>query len=350
MRLSAKLLSTLPWLSSLKSAQLQRIARATGIQSSGTKPILIQRLQAELPSPETSLSDEKPWSILSIDMGVQNFAFAHLRVPHYSRSNSTPELMDWHRLAVSDIGNLDLRVQKLPIQKKNNNSKDVDADPKSGYSPDVYAANAYSLVTSLVAAYKPTHVLIERQRFRSGGASAVLEWTLRVGILEGMLHAVLYSLARERGGEMAGVIVKGVEPKRVVGYWMESGGTANVKQGDEIRKRLTAREVKQMKIDLVGQWLSASVSADKSDTISDASVHHGKISILGDRPVQELVDAYLRKWRKERRASSSVLQVGNIGKLDDLADCLLQGVTWLEWQTHKERLVREGEGAIESIL
>lgn len=35
-----------------------------------------------------------------------------------------------------------------------------------------------------------------------------------------------------------------------------------------------------------------------------------------------------------------------IGKLDDLADCLLQGVAWVKWQENRRLLV---EGGLDSL-
>lgn len=518
MRLSAALYSpTHSWLACLKSAQLQRIARATGIQSSGTKGVLIERIAAELTlhsqsqsqsqsqpqaqlqlqlsaaadgddvaegvitsstnpsttttadastSASTSISQDQqvdrrvpntihsktkkkstylsksnpaqPWSILSIDMGVQNLAFAHLRVPRSgvagigidAANPRPPELTAWHKLAISEISSLNLipgdntSIIKpesaeampgsgdatessqaiLPIETE----KDVpvkakivkSTKEKDSFSPDLYAENAYTLITSLIAAYRPTHVLIERQRFRSGGGSAVLEWTLRVGLLESMLYAVLHTLRQERGGEVADLVVRGVEPRRVVRYWLEGGSGPSVprtgdvdeksEDGEKVKeKKPNAREVKKAKIDLVGRWLSAAVQKQNTNACpeTDGNLEKLKLGIAAENKIvladkaecpalHGVAGAYMRKWqgqtqtlKKGRGKGSRALKSASLsplpvsphsdiedevaaidpGKLDDLADCLLQGVTWVEWQIMRERIAREGIAALDSI-
>lgn len=512
MRLSAALYSpTHPWLACLKSAQLQRIARATGIQSSGTKGVLIERIAAELtlhsqsqsqtklqlqlsaaadsddvaegvitssPNPSTatnasasastSISQDRqvdrrasnkthsktkkksadlskpnpaqPWSILSIDMGVQNLAFAHLRVPRSgvagigidAANPRPPELTAWHKLAISEISSLNLipgdntsiikpesaeaipesgdatessqailpieTGKDMPVKVKIAKSKST--KEKDSFSPDLYAANAYTLISSLIAAYRPTHVLIERQRFRSGGGSAVLEWTLRVGLLEGMLYAVLHTLRQERGGDVADLVVRGVEPRRVVRYWLEGGTERSVPGKGDVgekfeaeekvkEKKPNAREVKKAKIDLVGRWLSAAMQKQNTNACPDTDGSLEKLElgiaaenkiVLADKAecptLHGVAGAYMRKWqgqtqtlKKGKGKGSRALKSGSLppltvsphseigdevaaidpGKLDDLADCLLQGVTWVEWQIMRERIAREGVGALDSI-
>ncbi|KAJ5474570.1 DNA-binding SAP [Penicillium sp. IBT 31633x] len=514
MRLSAALYSSThhPWLACLKSAQLQRIARATGIQSSGTKGVLIDRIAAELTlqsqlqsqlqlQPSTGgdcVADEvadssctrsrrktrpskgqpvdlrslsansrsikstaaknkktnpaggsesnpakSPWSILSIDMGIRNLAFAHLLVPRSCTQDETgmdtvqpavPKLTAWHRLAVTEISSLNLtpgsgKAQPINPVELGSRSGDV-SDPseavipvavdsetqkdqpnktnesstlkeKDLYAPDLYAANAYTLISSLLAAYRPTHVLIERQRFRSGGGSAVQEWTLRVGVFEGMLYSVLHTLRQERGGDVADLVVRGVEPRRVVRYWLEGssesseqgkGGKAEAETAEagekskekEKKKKPNAREVKKLKIDLVGRWLSTAMQnadADDSPGRLEPGVAADNKIVLADASecpvVHGVADAYVRKWQGERQtsnarkgkgargsksisssASSSSLRNANqdeqttavdLGKLDDLADCLLQGITWVEWQVMRERIARDGIEALDSM-
>ncbi|KAJ5373351.1 DNA-binding SAP [Penicillium concentricum] len=492
MRLSAALYSPTPWLACLKSAQLQRIARATGIQSSGTKGVLIERIAAELtlhsqsqaqlelqlsaaadgvaegvtsiPNHSTTASDstsispdreidrrsvltksraskaktktksvdlsksnpaKQPWSILSIDMGIQNLAFAHLLVPRPDSPGvgidtahpRAPVLTAWHRVAISEISSLNLipgdntglvkpavsisgsedatesSQAILPIKSE----KDIpvkiakSAKEENLYCPDIYAANAYTLITSLIAAYRPTHVLIERQRFRSGGGSAVLEWTLRVGIMEGMLYAVLHTLRQERGGDVADLIVRGVEPSRVVRYWLEGGsgssvpGKGKVGEKSEVggktkEKKPNAREVKKAKIDIVGRWLSAAMQDTNACPDTDDGPKKLELGIAADNKIvladksvspalHGVAGAYMRKWQgqtqtkkgrgKGSRSPSPISPQSDIGdevvavdpkKLDDLADCLLQGVTWVEWQIMRERVAKEGVGALDSIL
>ena len=68
---------------------------------------------------------------------------------------------------------------------------------------------------------------------------------------------------------------------------------------------------------------------------------------LGERnaELQDTVRAFSNKWHGIRRKKGDK----DIGKLDDLADCLVQGMTWLEWQVAKERIVIEGpESLLES--
>ncbi|OOQ82159.1 hypothetical protein PEBR_41856 [Penicillium brasilianum] len=380
LRTSRTPVSQFPWLAPLKVAQLQRIARATGIQSSGTKSVLTARIEAALcqqlavPSREKTGDD---WSVLSIDMGVQNLAFAHLRVPRASvmqtaaRAPSRPVLTAWHRLKVSEIGELDLEGTGVKADGMGNaglmsesdagsmlSTRPVETEPTAGlkeaFSPALYAAMAYTLITSLLSAYKPTHVLIERQRFRSGGGSAVQEWTIRVGVLEGMLHAVLHTLRQESGSGLAGLQVQGIEPKRVVRYWEDIDLTTGREAEEGTKKgRVSAREVKKAKIDLVGRWLGASLENNVSpdgvilaDGEALSTAVDGKICLAADKPaLHDLAGAYLRKWRGEKTRKKQYAATDSasaVTKLDDLADCLLQGVTWVEWQAMRERLARQG--------
>jgi cruciform cutting endonuclease 1 len=438
MRPSAALYSTNhAWLGSLKSAQLQRIARATGIQSSGTKSVLVERIATEFRSqqgvkgcstPTSSKSKPKsvglsppstdddaqskqqaPWSILSIDMGIQNLAFAHLHVPHPRSPGSTCaslhpdqplplEVTAWHKLSVSEISSLNLTPASsdnpptpsettLPIKISTSKEKEK---KKENYTPSLYAQNAYKLITSLLEAYKPTHILIERQRFRSGGGSAVQEWTLRVGVFEGMLYAIIHALREERGGPLQDVVVHGIEPRRVVRYWLEGSTTKDTtEKGDDGKpKRFTARDVKKAKIDLVAGWLSSAMkhqdlgSGDSEDRTMDPGLFANNKIVLANpsesRILQDVASGFLLKWhgqvtrktkaakkkKKDRKSVTESLSADPVtngeiltpasdyidpGKLDDLADCLLQGVTWVEWQAMRERIAREGVKALESI-
>lgn len=220
---------------------------------------------------------------------------------------------------------------------------------KESFSLPVYATHAHSIVTTLLDRYNPTHILIERQRFRSGGGAAVQEWSLRVGVFEGMLWAVLHSLQQQkaaaRGGHGAvGLSPKviAIEPSRVGRFWMpsssltsSSSSSSSSSSGSDGKKmngkKSTSREGKKVKVDLVGSWLENSVF----------SIHDGS-------GVQGWVDGYMARWKRSTGSKSKSKSTASgpdaleIGKLDDLADCLVQGVTWLEWERMKSRVVENG--------
>lgn len=362
-------------LPSLKSAHLKNIAQATGIKFAGPKATVLERIQGELSRHEAGKKQnsgnegDKGLSVLSIDMGIRNLAFAHLTVSPSSSPTSTPAkkpkvtLNAWHRIDIStnqvststSPEPINSSLPKLERKKKEKEQQKEAHTMNEIYTPDFYAQNAYAFLTTLLEKYQPTHILIERQRFRSASGAAVQEWSLRVGVFEGVLYAVLYTLARQRrlglsyhepaplsglfgSGNFVdfgpGPVVNGIEPSRVLRYWGERMGFKSFFLSGKEKK--TARDGKKVKIDLAGHWL------DPEHPLTDEVDDDGDLStdlVVGeDVGLNENLHAYLAKWHKKRGKEKGK----DIGKLDDLADCLVQGMTWLEWQVMRDRILREG--------
>lgn len=411
------------YLSGLKATQLKSLARATGIPNSGRKDELRHRISEELLTsvflrdashhvgPQRK-GEGKELSVLSIDMGIQNLAFAHLivRAPETlsetddGRNKRLVTLNSWHRIGVQELGAAspatqdantgpEVKLQSLlppsafrtftTKRKSPEEADDIEADQplaidakkaNKNFEPDTLSHNAFVLLSSLLQAYKPTHILIERQRFRSAGQSAVLEWSLRVGVFEGMLHAVLCTmrelsrLNKFNGGMdrvAEGLQVYPISPARIMQFWDEGRSDPSLEEGDDDSgkkaKSQNQRGVKRFKMDVVGDLLSASTTSETgkgSLSCWDVAINTDKDE-QGVPDVRDVVDAYLRRWNpqlslpqtksksttlskvsKKSKSSTSGENIYNIDKMDDLADCLLQGLTWLEWQARRARIVR----------
>jgi cruciform cutting endonuclease 1 len=357
------------WLSKLTLPLLRRVAFLIGAPSSGTKPTLTRQIRQELGacnattarkrSQRSTLAPTDSLSIVSIDMGIRNLAYAHLVALPATSTNARnvaesptylrPNLLAWKRVVISGASNG--VVASTGRQTEHRTSHDVVVSPlqaaegtlnegvilereKEVFDPATFAIYAYDFVKSILDTHRPTHVLIERQRFRSGGASAVQEWTIRVGVFEGMLHAALKTLSEEHG---LPVIVQGVDPGRVTRYWLE-GRAAKDKEHIS-----SGKESKKAKIDIVGNSLANAGAAALVD-VSSGSGHGSR------HGVEEMVDAFLARWqRKNGNSRSGVAK--DIFKLDDLADCLLQGVAWLNWQSRREEVLHRGlEAFAEDLL
>ncbi|MCJ1475252.1 hypothetical protein MMC13_003914 [Lambiella insularis] len=309
---------SLAWLTALKASQLKALATATGLPSTGTKPILTTRLLDSLPISKlyhpAPPSKNTTHRILSIDMGIRNLAYCQLALPPAWLSTPTtqpppplPLIQAWTRLAIS-----------TPL---------ASAPAKEAFDPPTLAPHALSLLTTLVLAAPapPTTILIERQRFRSMGGSAVQEWTLRVNMFEAMLYAVLHTLRAHglwRGG------VHAVSPGRVQGFWL--GGEGN---GRGVRK---AKWGKEEKVRLVERWLQGGGVVELE----------GEAEGTGRRFLGEGAG-------RKRRTGEGMGGVDGgkekVGKRDDLADCLLQGMAWVKWEENRRRIVEEGEMALEGL-
>ncbi|KAL9115518.1 MAG: hypothetical protein Q9227_000839 [Pyrenula ochraceoflavens] len=348
------------WLNSLKASQLSSIAVAIGVSSSGRKSAVAQGIAAALTPfqdghrqpPSTQVHEtakcsgrvpsgttlERSASIVSIDMGIRTLAYAHLKLEHENRTKPDllgqtrrlPVLSAWQCLSIAPKP-LDLSFEG----QKNDKLHAVGAlsQPKESFSPELYAQHAYTLVEELVSRFQPTHVLIEKQRFRSGGNAAVFDWTIRVGVFEGMLHAALQTLCQER---QLKIEVSSVDPKKVVRYWLGEKATPSLRQTAARKKRASSKEVKDEKVNLVGNWLKGTENQRE---------HIVALNVAA----QPMIAAYLEKWNGKTKGMRSVETSLKLSKLDDLADSLLQGLAYIEWENHRARLTACGPLALSDV-
>ena len=288
-------------------------------------------------------------------MGIRNLAYCQIAVPctpgvsqHSTRekdapTNEMPIIEAWDRISIAKYSSDSIGTLKL---------SDATAKPsKELFSPPVLAVHAYALINRLVLGASPSspqNILIERQRFRSMGGSAVQEWTLRVNMFEAMLWAVLETL-RARGLWTGNVWA--VEAGRVQDWWVGSEGKSkqatiegnenNTGQRDragevlvKARRGRGAKKTKQGKEDkiaLVRKWLN------------DASTIqlNGKAERMGEM--------YLAKGSSKIRGKAANDEE-KLGKLDDLADCLLQGMAWVRWEENRRRILEQGPSILNQLV
>ncbi|KAL8758798.1 MAG: hypothetical protein Q9199_001209 [Rusavskia elegans] len=340
----------LNWLRTCKLKQLEALARATGINTSGTKPTLISHLQDglsqsqsqphnPLPNPSSKTpqqKDQQPrkddYNIISIDMGIRNLAYCQLVLPpswlHPSKTTTpipkpiTPTLNHWSRIDVSSPTD--------PIT--------ANKSLKESFTPSIYAPHAHTFLTTHILPHNPTHILIERQRFRSMGGSAVQEWTLRVNMFEAMLYAVLQTWSAE--GKWEGEVVP-VLPSKVVKYWVDGAEDVGVVEDDEVDTEDEKKKKKKGKRALLGTEKS---KVRKMGIVRDMVQSGSGVALEGQ--AKEMGDLVMGKAEgKKKRADKGK----GLGKFDDLADCLLQGLAWVKWEENKRLVWERGMDALDIL-
>lgn len=306
----------------LTLSSLQELARTLGVSQTGPKPALTARLQGVLRNHSPPPADAR---ILSIDLGIRNLAYALLTPPPQSTEVSKPTVHAWTRVDLRSLSPLPVAQNPLPSQ--------------DDFSPASLSSLALKLVQTHLLPLNPTHVLIERQRFRSGGGSAVLEWTVRVNSLESMLYAIF--AAFRSTGRFDGAVIP-VDPRRVGPFLLEDeageGGTEGKNGGRKAGGSMVvtakgSKENKKLKIALVGRWL------------------RDRRGVQFEGQSEGMKKAFLNRWLPKEKKSKADKGAGllageekggnGIEKLDDVADCLLQGVAWLRWERNKRKLVEE---------
>lgn len=160
------------------------------------------------------------------------------------------------------------------------------------------------------------------------------EWTLRVNMFEAMIYAVLQTYAAR--GLWAGT-VHPVEPRKVVKFWLGDGSDSEDQAGGVSKSTRT----KTAKVKVVASWLEQGAQV----RLKGAAASMGR-AFLERRRGGKKMD------RKEaaRADHNGDRAVGvETGKLDDLADCLLQGMAWVRWEENRRAILSQGVVAIEEL-
>ncbi|ODQ52854.1 ribonuclease H-like protein [Saitoella complicata NRRL Y-17804] len=223
----------------------------------------------------------------------------------------------------------------------------------------LYARKAYLLSRTCLDSYSPSTVVIESQRYRSGGLATVQEWTIRVNMFESMLHAVWRTLAAEKAfegevwssnsGRMTDLWLQGREiplPKRkkkkVMMVEEQEGTTQATAEGGEgasltpAAKKKTGRRKKQVK-----------AAASKEGTIQ-ATTEEEEVTKITASMSKRIRISLVKEWLLTRE----VIKVGEgaaevaehfmtataSAKQDDLADSMLHGMAWIKWERNRLRL------------
>ncbi|KAF2204749.1 ribonuclease H-like protein [Delitschia confertaspora ATCC 74209] len=392
-----------PWeFSYIRVTQFKSILSLIGSSTTGNKAQLTARVSSELRKPQAhralfkhgKAGEEKrnadgppgreKLRILSIDMGIRNLAFcvADVTTKPTPRPEAEMEVLAWKRLNVAD------EVAKLMAQKtmsKAKKSKELEGSFDS-FSPAALSHAAYTLLTETLLPWKPDVILIERQRWRSGGGAAIQEWTLRVNTLESMFWAILTSL-REAQKSVPKRVEEGkrakepfqvfdINPKRVGQFWIneekpyrsedevkvEEESTTQTKDPPRAKPLTRAKAEKLIKIQLVHSWLTATSPATSGERKRESvrlnpwlDLSNTLISFRfsGDAegtrralcaPLVKTKRGTTRAKKGKKKTQATDEAATGLKKLDDVTDCFLQAAAWVAWEGNRKRLLGWWEG------
>lgn len=354
------------YLLGLQIKQLKSLTSFLGLPLTGRKAEHQAMLSRRMSNPPPAQEFSK---ILSIDMGIRNLGVCVLEAPRLARhvlnddvENAPVTVSSWHKMDVAqqlrtrsavDIwdSNSSNFEEKEMTSIRHREGKDLIA---ADFTPANLSQTAHSLVTSLLVQHHPTAVLIERQRFRTGGAAAVQEWTVRVNILESMIWACLRTLSAQypqRGGsydtDLAEAVrtlgsVREMSPAKVGKFWCvaeeqdlkASVGTAGIDSSIMGHAGRAASPVpKADKIAIAREWVDRWKAGGHRLYKGVALDFRGQAAETAEAFHSSVGKRKTRKRKDDDGAES-------IGKLDDLADCLLQGVAWVKWEENRRRLAK----------
>ena len=352
---------------------LKALCSSCGLQKNGTKPVLVQRLRHAAKQSQPIPSSAR---ILSIDLGLKNFAFSLIspaptpkKQPPTSNDNDTPlnspiRLHAWHRLdltlpssssssSTTTTTTTTKKKPTTPTPPAPSETTEVAIAEEEAFSPTALAALTTHLIKTHLLPLRPTHVLIERQRFRSAGAATVHEWTLRVNSLEAMLHAAFAAL---RGMEGIGGVgsgsgsgggswegrVESVQPKMVAGFLfpvvgggVEGGGDGDGEGGKKKGKNAAYTKLKREKVAMLGGFLEGG-----GMVVPEKGQAKEMVRLFVEGAARKGKGGGRKKVAADKGVEGAAVEE-MVTKIDDLSDAVLQGMVWLQWRRNLEKLIKE---------
>lgn len=371
----------------LKTSELQRIGRLIGVVFSGTKVELLDRIDKGLTTPKLDPNDDPQDAlssfgpsgdghrILSIDMGIRNLAFCRLLVgssaattrldrPREDQAGGHPKhgqdpatFVPFGLVTIEDWNH-------LPLYEQSPASLAVGAtDAVQKFTPEILAGWALYILETLVLKAPggpPSTVLIEKQRWRSGGFSAVQEWTIRVNSLEAMLWMGLRVL--QNNGQWKGQ-VHAVDPGVVTRFWVDKetedklivAKVPSDQDSEAPPKAMKKSEAsKAAKVEVARGWIRSGTTRCEDDRETQIELQqplelpHQKLQFTD--ATKDLSERFY--WKTERQAvrkqagiDEAKMNATSMGKRNDLADCLLQGVAWIKWEQNR-RAINSGQAML----
>ncbi|KAI7332195.1 hypothetical protein KC315_g4754 [Hortaea werneckii] len=329
-----------------KAALLRHTAFLMGLSSTGTKAEIAHAVQQRARQASQTLDRRR---VISVDMGIRNLAYCVVDMPHNETfgqrqhgSKLPITVRHWSKRDLllglqdqqhpSEALEKEVRAPAPTTRKEARRSSNKDVLPKTAFTPSALSKVAFEVVTGLLQ-HQPDVILIERQRFRSGGQAAVQEWTVRVNMLESMLWACLHTLQETKlTGPVNFPTIHAISPASVANFWIagkhmdlephaehyQAGcGIMELQQPLKLpRKKIEKKD----KVQIVRSWIAGS---------------RDDVNLCFEGEAAQTADFFHSKGR-----SSSPKQALPVTKLDDLADSLLQALAWARWEQNSRQIER----------
>ena len=406
--------------SSLKAEQLRRIAKAIGAPSSGIKTSLANGIfetlgRSRFPPRAVPVAgapeSDRPVRILSVDMGIRNLAVCLLEIRPPLASDTTsrklespvgpatyaliPHVLAWRRMSIplvsypisaaastSTSASTSSTSTEFPHTTKTEKAHST-SSPPNPFSKSAFSHHTYNLALTLLnlggPGAQPDQVIIETQRYRSQAGAAVLEWTLRVNMLEDMLWGCLRTLenlgfwgrmklqtptptnavkkSREKLG-MGAESIMGVNPSKVARFWdwcMEQYSAWEWKGKEKLEalwyqsKRSKTRMVAEMLHPMIGD-ATPQLQSPSSSTFP-VPFYFSTAQAMETANLFRATEATTKPPKSKKNPEVGIAGIkkrrkGPKGKLDDLADCFLQGLAWVKWEEERRRIL-SGKAGLE---